>query len=60
MEISNQMFKEMLEEFDKRGKFFDFVTACMATYGTTLQFELHKAITWEYYQSVIWGCNKDK
>ena len=53
-------YNKMLEEFRKEGKFHDYVTKCMSTYGTTLQAELRKVITWEYYKSVVDGCNKDR
>lgn len=58
--IDNLKYNKMFEEYRKGGKFCDYVTNCMATYGTTLQMELRKVITWEYYKSVVDGCNKEK
>lgn len=58
--IDNLKYNKMLEEFRKEDKFHDYVTKCMATYGTTLQAELRKVITWEYYKSVADGCNKER
>ena len=58
--INNLMYNQMYEEFKKDGKFADYVRNCMRTYGTSLREELHKAITWEYYKSVVDGCNKEK
>ena len=56
--IDNLKYNKMFEEYRKDGKFCDYVTNCMATYGTTLQAELRKAITWEYFKSVTEGVNK--
>ena len=56
--INNLQYNKMLEEYRKDGKFSDYVKSCMTNYGTTLRDELRKAITWEYYKSVVEGCNK--
>ena len=58
MGIDNLKYNKMLEEYRKGGKFADYVTKCMNTYGTTLSEELRKLITWEYYKSVVEGVNK--
>ena len=57
--IDNLKYNKMLEEYQKGRKFADYVNKCMVTYGTTLQAELRKVITWEYYKSVVEGCNKE-
>ena len=57
--VDNLKYNKMLEEYRKNGKFYDYVNGCMKNYGTTLQNELRKAITWEYYKSVAGGCNKE-
>ena len=57
--VNNLQYNEMLEEYRKGRKFSDYVKRCMDSYGTTLNEELRKAITWEYYKSVITGCNKE-
>lgn len=58
--VDNLKYNKMLEEFRKGGKFADFVSKAMESYGTTLQAELRKVITWEYYKSVTDkdGCNR--
>ena len=60
--INNLQYNQMLEEYRKDGKFADYVKKCMGCYGTNLQEELHKTITWEYFKSVADkdGCNKEK
>lgn len=58
--INNLQYNKMLEEYRRDGKFAEYVKKCMQTYGTTLQDELHKVITWEYYKSVVEGCNREK
>ena len=58
MAIDNLKYNKMLEEYRKGGKFSDFVNKAMQSYGTTLQQELRKVITYEYYKSVTEGCNK--
>ena len=51
--------KEMLKEYEKGGKFKDYVDkACFAYFDTVLD-ELQKATVWEYYKSVTTGCNKE-
>lgn len=59
--IDNLKYNKMLEEYRKGGKFKDYVSGCMTNYGTNLQEELRKVITWEYYKSVVDknGCNKE-
>lgn len=59
MAIDNLKYNKMLEEYRKGGKFSDYVKHCMESYGTNLQEELRKVITWEYYKSVVDGCNKE-
>lgn len=60
--IDNLKYNQMLEEYRKDRKFSEYVKRCMSTYGTNLQEELHKTITWEYYKSVVDkdGCNKER
>ena len=60
--INNLQYNKMYEEYQKDGKFADYVKGCMRSYGTTLQEELRKVITWEYYKSVVEkdGCNREK
>ena len=60
MPVNNLQYNQMLEEYRKDGKFSDYVKNCMHAYGTTLRDELHKVITWEYYKSVVNGCNKER
>ena len=59
MTIDNLKYNKMLEEYRKGRKFADYVNRCMDNYGTTLSQELRKVITWEYYRSVVEGCNKE-
>ena len=58
--IDNLKYNKMLEEYRRSGKFAEYVKRCMGSYGTNLQEELHKTITWEYFKSVTDGCNKEK
>jgi len=58
--IDNLKHNQMLEEYRKGRKFADYVNRCMSNYGTNLSEELHKVITWEYYKSVVDGCNKER
>lgn len=58
MVIDNLKYNKMFEEYRKGGKFSDFVNKAMRSYGTTLQQELRKVITYEYYKSVTTGCNQ--
>lgn len=60
--IDNLKYNQMLEEYRKDRKFSEYVKRCMNTYGTNLQEELHKTITWEYYKSVVDkdGCNRER
>lgn len=58
--INNHQYNQMFEEFNKDGKFADYVRRCIRTYGTSIREELHKQITWEYYKSVTTGVNKPK
>ena len=60
MAINNLQYNKMLEEYRKDGKFADYVRKCMTCYGTTLQEELQKTITFEYFKSVTEGVNKEK
>ena len=62
MSINNLQYNQMLEEYRKGRKFAEYVRRCMETYGTNLNEELHKTITWEYYKSVVDknGCNREK
>ena len=57
--IDNLKYNKMLEEYRKGRKFADYVNKCMSNYETTLTEELRKVITWEYYKSVVDGCNKE-
>jgi len=59
MTIDNLKYNKMLEEYRRGGKFCEYVKRCMSDYGTNLSEELHKVITWEYFKSVVEGCNKD-
>lgn len=56
--INNLQYNKMLKEYKKGETFATYVTRCMQTYGTTLDEELHKQITWEYYKSIEEGVNK--
>lgn len=60
--IDNLKYNKMLEEYRRGGKFNEYVNKCMQTYGTNLQEELRKTITWEYFKSVsdAKGCNYDR
>ena len=58
--IDNIKYNKMLEEYRKGRKFNEYVKHCMESCGTNLQEELRKAITWEYYKSVVDGCNKEQ
>lgn len=58
--VDNLKYNSMLEEYRKDRKFASYVKHCMNNYGTNLEEELRKAITWEYYKSVVDGCNKEK
>lgn len=59
--INNLQYNQMLEEYRRDGKFTDYVRSCMTANDSTLQMELRKAITWEYYKSVTDkdGCNRE-
>ena len=60
------MLKEQIElmrtEYNKGGKFKDFVDKSCKLYETTVDEAFEKVIMWEYYLSVsnVRGCNYDR
>ena len=58
--INNLQYNQMYEEYKKGRKFADYVKKNMDAYQTDLQEELHKAITWHYYKSMMDGTNKER
>lgn len=57
--MSEDQLTKMLKEYEKGGKFTDFVNKASKMYGTTVSQELAKATVYEYYESVVSGCNKE-
>ena len=60
--VTDEQARAMLKEYEKGGKFKEYVDkACYAYYDTVLE-ELHKVTVFEYYKSVTDknGCNREK
>ena len=58
--MTDEQIKAMIAEYEKGGKFADFVNKSCGKYGTNLIEEYRKVIVYEYYKSVVDGCNKEK
>lgn len=56
--MTQDQLDKMLKEYEKGGKFTDFVNKASEMYGTTIGEELEKATVYEYYKSVTEGVNK--
>ena len=56
--ITAEQENQMIDEYDKGGKFKEFVDKACASSGLTPREECRKIIVWEYYKSVTEGCNK--
>jgi len=55
------MIEQMKQEYDKGGKFKDFVDRACKQYGDSKEAEFDKATVKEYYKSVLHGgCNEDR
>ena len=54
------MIAKMREEYEKGGKFAEFVDKGVAAYGGTPEDEYQKEIVKEYYKSVTEGVNKER
>ena len=57
--VSNRILADMLYEYDKGGKFKDFIDKACQSNGSSVEEECQKAIVHEYYLSVTTGCNKE-
>lgn len=58
--ITAEQENQMIDEYVKGGKFSEFLDkACFAS-GLSPREECRKLIVWEYYKSVVNGCNKEK
>jgi len=60
MAITNEQLNLMKIEYDKGGKFKEFVDKACASSGLTPREECRKVTVYEYYKSVVDGCNKEK
>ena len=57
--VSNRILADMFYEYDKGGKFKDFIDKACQSDGLSVEDECQKAIVYEYYLSVTTGCNKE-
>ena len=57
--MTEEIMHQMLKEYQKDGKFAEFVNKSNYAYGTTVGEELEKATVYEYYKSVTEGANKE-
>lgn len=58
--ITNEQAMLMLEEYEKGGKFKEYVDKGCSAYNSNPEKECNKTTVWEYYQSVVNGVNKEK
>ncbi len=57
--VDEKIFLQMKAEYDKGGKFKDFVDKASELYEDTPDDEMHKLIIYEYYKSIQkGGCNE--
>ena len=57
--VDEKIFLQMKAEYDKGGKFKDFVDKASQLYEDTPDDEMHKLIIYEYYKSIQkGGCNE--
>lgn len=58
--VEDKAFQAMQIEYNKGGKFADFVNKACDLYEDSLDDELHKVIVYEYYKSLQkGGCNEN-
>lgn len=58
--ITEDQVKAMMDEYKKGGKFAEYVDKACDAYSDTVPEELRKVTIYEYYKSVVDGCNKEK
>ena len=59
--VTNEQIVQMIDEYNKDGKFKEFIDKACICHGTCFDEEIQKAIVWEYYKSVLPdGCNKER
>ena len=58
--ITAEQENQMIDEYVKGGKFSEFLDKACFTSGLPQREECRKIIVWEYYKSVVDGCNKEK
>ena len=57
--MTEEQLRQMNQEYDKGGKFKEFVDRACKIYKTTKEQEMQKLIVYEYYKSVLPdGCNR--
>jgi len=58
--ITAEQENQMIDEYVKGGKFSEFLDKACASSGLTPREECRKVTVYEYYKSVVDGCNKEK
>lgn len=58
--VTDEQIKQMMDEYNKGGKFKEFLDKACASSGLAPREEARKIIVFEYFKSVVDGCNKEK
>lgn len=58
--ITEYQVNQMMDEYNKGGKFKEFLDKACASSGLSPREEARKIIVFEYFKSVVDGCNKEK
>lgn len=58
--VTDELIQQMMDEYNKGGKFKEFLDKACASSGLSPREECKKLIVWEYYKSVTEGCNKER
>lgn len=58
--ITAEQENQMIDEYVKGGKFSEFLDKACASSGLSPREEARKIIVFEYFKSVVDGCNKER
>lgn len=58
--LTNEQVMAMLKEYEKGGKFKEYVDKGCSAYNSGPEKECRKVTVWEYYKSVTEGVNKER